>query len=93
MRWTTTMSNFSSEENYRQCIRKKLIVFVHTVIAKFSFPAMVDIVLQTKKVEKQSDGTLSLTTTSGEITSVETLIWAVGRSPNTEHLGLDKPVS
>jgi len=42
-----------------------------------------------EKVEKQADGTLTLTCQSGHILQgFDTLIWAIGRSPNTTELNL-----
>lgn len=44
-----------------------------------------------KNVEKNSDGTLKLTTQEGgTIDNVNTLIWAIGRHALTKDLGLDK---
>ncbi|KAK6049395.1 hypothetical protein COOONC_13099, partial [Cooperia oncophora] len=43
-----------------------------------------------KSVEKRSDGLLTIKTNTGIIDEVETLIWAVGRTPSTEKLNLDK---
>jgi glutathione reductase (NADPH) len=44
-----------------------------------------------EKVEKNSDGTLKVTTKEGTIfDNVNTLIWAVGRSPLTKDLNLEK---
>ncbi len=41
-------------------------------------------------VEKQADGTLTLTAQGGHIMQgFDTLIWAIGRSPNTTELNLD----
>ncbi|KAJ8309670.1 hypothetical protein KUTeg_011535, partial [Tegillarca granosa] len=45
---------------------------------------------QVKSVTKESDGTLTLDTTTGPITQVNCLLWAIGRSPNTDNLGVDK---
>ncbi|KAK6050261.1 pyridine nucleotide-disulfide oxidoreductase [Cooperia oncophora] len=45
---------------------------------------------QVKSVEKRSDGLLTIKTNTGIIDEVETLIWAVGRTPSTEKLNLDK---
>ena len=43
-----------------------------------------------KQVEKNADGTLKITTQEGEvIDNVNSLIWAIGRTPLTENLGLD----
>lgn len=42
------------------------------------------------KVEKQSDAKLTIHFTNGEsITDVEALIWAIGRIPNTDNIGLE----
>ncbi|KAJ8310171.1 hypothetical protein KUTeg_012036 [Tegillarca granosa] len=43
-----------------------------------------------KSVTKESDGTLTLDTTTGPITQVNCLLWAIGRTPNTDNLGVDK---
>uniref|UniRef100_A0A914Q7X4 glutathione-disulfide reductase n=1 Tax=Panagrolaimus davidi TaxID=227884 RepID=A0A914Q7X4_9BILA len=44
-----------------------------------------------QKVEKNSDGTLKITTKEGTVfDDVNTLIWAVGRTPLTKDLGLEK---
>ncbi|KAE9552584.1 hypothetical protein FO519_004201 [Halicephalobus sp. NKZ332] len=44
-----------------------------------------------KQVEKNADGTLKITTQEGEvIDNVNTLIWAVGRTPLTEGFGLEE---
>lgn len=50
------------------------------------------VILQIKKVEKLPDGTLKLETTNGIIDKVNTLIWAVGRSPQTQSLNLQAVV-
>ncbi len=43
-----------------------------------------------EKVEKQADGTLTLTAQGGHIMQgFDTLIWAIGRSPNTAELNLE----
>lgn len=47
---------------------------------------------QTQSVTKGPDGKLTLDTTSGQITDVDCLIWAIGRVPNVD-IGLDKVVS
>jgi len=42
------------------------------------------------KVEKQSDDNLTIYFTDGnKITDVDALIWAIGRVPNTDNIGLD----
>ncbi|XP_078613026.1 glutathione reductase, mitochondrial-like [Branchiostoma floridae x Branchiostoma japonicum] len=43
---------------------------------------------QVSKVEKAADGRLTVFTNNGEISDVDTLLWAIGRVPNTE-IGLD----
>lgn len=45
---------------------------------------------QILKVDKEVDGRLKLHTTKGVIEDVDTLIWAVGRSPSTKKLNLEK---
>ncbi|MBK7586730.1 MAG: glutathione-disulfide reductase [Myxococcales bacterium] len=43
-----------------------------------------------ERIEKASAGTLSLVGSTGEeLSGLDTLIWAIGREPNTETLGLD----
>lgn len=43
------------------------------------------------RVEKKDDGLLTVHTKEGEtVEGVDCLLWAIGRSPNTEKLGLDK---
>lgn len=41
-----------------------------------------------KKVDKNADGTVTLTVENGETYTVDCLIWATGRVPNTESLNL-----
>ncbi|MBK8998216.1 MAG: glutathione-disulfide reductase [Myxococcales bacterium] len=42
------------------------------------------------RVERSADGSLSLRSSTGEeLSGLDALIWAVGRDPNTEGLGLD----
>lgn len=43
-----------------------------------------------KKVTKNEDGTIELHLENGEKHTVDCLIWATGREPNTAHLNLDK---
>ncbi|WKX88917.1 hypothetical protein Q1695_008505 [Nippostrongylus brasiliensis] len=45
---------------------------------------------QVSSVEKRSDGLLTVKTNTGVIDEVETLIWAIGRTPSTAKLNLDK---
>ncbi|GMR32331.1 hypothetical protein PMAYCL1PPCAC_02526, partial [Pristionchus mayeri] len=45
---------------------------------------------QVTKVEKDSHGTLTVTTNEGVIDGVEKLIWAIGRDPHTKKLNLEK---
>ena len=46
---------------------------------------------EVKMVEKDSQGLLTITTLNNEkITNVDCLIWAIGREPATEKIGLDK---
>ncbi|KAL4220178.1 hypothetical protein ACF0H5_020586 [Mactra antiquata] len=45
---------------------------------------------QVTKVTKESDGTLTLDLNTGsKMTDVNCLVWAIGRVPNTDNLGLD----
>ena len=41
-----------------------------------------------KRVDRQKGGPLSVTLVSGEVIEVDALIWAIGRTSNTEDLGL-----
>ncbi|KHJ76954.1 hypothetical protein OESDEN_23426, partial [Oesophagostomum dentatum] len=43
-----------------------------------------------ERVEKRPDGLLTIKTNTGVIDEVETLIWAIGRTPHTANLKLDK---
>jgi glutathione reductase (NADPH) len=43
-----------------------------------------------QKVTKAADGTLTITTESGELIEADCLIWAIGRKPNMENIGLEK---
>lgn len=42
-----------------------------------------------EKLEKQSDGSLTLTFENGNSLNVDCVIWAIGREPNTDQLNLD----
>jgi len=45
---------------------------------------------EVEKVEKQSDGTLTITTVAGEkIEGVDCLVWAIGREPATDNINLE----
>lgn len=41
---------------------------------------------------KEDDGTLTINTNSGVIDKVDCLIWAIGRTPNSDKIGLDRVV-
>ncbi|MCK5360079.1 MAG: glutathione-disulfide reductase, partial [Gammaproteobacteria bacterium] len=42
-------------------------------------------------IEKQEDGRLHITSTHSEdIRNIDSLVWAIGRNPNTDDIGLDK---
>jgi len=45
---------------------------------------------QISNVIKESDGTLTLETNNGVIDKVNCLVWAIGRSPNSDTIGLEK---
>jgi len=45
---------------------------------------------QISNVKKEDNGTLTLETNTGVIDNVNTLLWAIGRSPNSDTIGLDK---
>ncbi|MDF2178724.1 glutathione-disulfide reductase [Aliiglaciecola sp. CAU 1673] len=45
---------------------------------------------EVKCVEKQDDNSLNVTFKNGQSLLVDCLIWAIGRSPNTHNLGLEK---
>ena len=44
---------------------------------------------QVVKVEGQREGPLTVHLSTGETLEVDTLLWAIGRTPNTENLGLE----
>ena len=44
-------------------------------------------------MKKEENGTLTLETNTGVIDNVNSLVWAIGRSPNSDTIGLDKIVS
>ena len=41
-----------------------------------------------KRVDGQKGGSLSVTLISGDVVEVDSLIWAIGRKPNTDNIGL-----
>lgn len=43
-----------------------------------------------KSVVKEANGSLNLTTVSGEVINTDCVLWAIGRKPNIEKLGLDR---
>ncbi|XP_072034238.1 glutathione reductase, mitochondrial-like isoform X2 [Amphiura filiformis] len=43
-----------------------------------------------KTLTKESDGTMTYETTAGVFKGFDCVLWAVGRTPNTEGMGLDK---
>ncbi|KAL3859583.1 hypothetical protein ACJMK2_009799 [Sinanodonta woodiana] len=45
---------------------------------------------QVKSVTKKPDGTLTLDTTAGQMSEVNCLLWAIGRVPNTDNIGIEK---
>ncbi|KAH9488315.1 hypothetical protein Btru_063767 [Bulinus truncatus] len=45
---------------------------------------------EVSEVVKESDGTLTLKTNTEVISNVDCLLWAIGRSPNSDNLGLDR---
>ncbi|BFZ00786.1 hypothetical protein BsWGS_03825 [Bradybaena similaris] len=45
---------------------------------------------QVSNVVKEEDGTLTLATTTGIIDKVDCLVWAIGRVPNSDNIGLDR---
>ncbi|TWT16457.1 glutathione-disulfide reductase [Streptococcus sp. sy010] len=45
---------------------------------------------ESKQVDKASDGSLTLHLADGRKETVDAVIWAIGRGPNTANLGLDK---
>ncbi|CAG5122548.1 unnamed protein product [Candidula unifasciata] len=45
---------------------------------------------QVSNVVKEEDGTLTLATNSGIIDKVDCLLWAIGRVPNSDNIGLDR---
>ncbi|XP_013069703.2 glutathione reductase, mitochondrial-like isoform X1 [Biomphalaria glabrata] len=45
---------------------------------------------EVSKVTKDSEGILTVETNSGTINNVNCLVWAIGRVPNSDNLGLDR---
>ncbi|GAB5381897.1 MAG: glutathione-disulfide reductase [Aliiglaciecola sp.] len=43
-----------------------------------------------EEVEKHDDGSLTVVMTSGERIDTDCLVWAIGRSPSNDNIGLDK---
>lgn len=43
-----------------------------------------------EEVEKHGDGSLTVVMTSGERIDTDCLVWAIGRSPSNDNIGLDK---
>lgn len=44
---------------------------------------------EVQRVERSADGELSVHFNTGEVVRCDTLIWAIGRDPNTKNLGLE----
>ena len=49
--------------------------------------------IQSKSLVNSEDGTLTYETTAGVFSGFDCLIWAVGRTPNSDMLDLEKVVS
>lgn len=83
---TVTVINRSDQllRGYDEQIRDRLLQISLTKGIRFLFNAPID------SVEKQPDGTLSVHLQSGETVACDTLMFATGRVPNTENLGLDR---
>lgn len=68
---------------YDEQIRDRLLQISLTKGIRFLFNAPID------TVEKKEDGTLRVNLKSGESIATDTLLFATGRIPNTEKLGLE----
>ncbi|MEG3768338.1 glutathione-disulfide reductase [Alteromonas sp. 14N.309.X.WAT.G.H12] len=42
-----------------------------------------------KQIEKEKDGSLTVTLTTGEVLHTDVLIWAIGRDPSSDKIGLE----
>jgi len=70
--------------HYDEQIRDRLLTISLMKGIEFKFNAPFE------KIEKQSDGSLSIQLSGHDPIEADLLLWAVGRSPNTEGLGLDE---
>lgn len=69
--------------NFDPIIHDTLVEMIHAEGPTLHVHTSVD------KVEKASDGTLSVHLTNGEVLEADCLIWAIGREPSTDAIGLE----
>ncbi len=69
--------------NFDPIIHDTLVEMIHAEGPTLHVHTSVD------KVEKAADGTLSVHLTNGEVLEADCLIWAIGREPSTDMIGLE----
>lgn len=69
--------------NFDPIIHDTLVEMIHAEGPTLHVHTSVD------KVEKAADGTLSVHLTNGEVLEADCLIWAIGREPSTDVIGLE----
>lgn len=69
--------------NFDPIIHDTLVEMIHAEGPTLHVHTSVD------KVEKAADGTLSIHVTNGEVLEADCLIWAIGREPSTDVIGLE----
>lgn len=69
--------------NFDPIIHDTLVEMIHAEGPTLHVHTSVD------KVEKAADGTLSVHLTNGEVIEADCLIWAIGREPSTDVIGLE----
>ena len=69
--------------NFDPIIHYTLVEMIHAEGPTLHVHTSVD------KVEKAADGTLSIHLTNGEVLEADCLIWAIGREPSTDVIGLE----
>ena len=74
-------------------LKKKQLKFLDILLVIICAKIVFKSNLQISKVTKESDGTLTLETNSGVIDKVNCLLWAIGRVPNSDTIGLENIVS
>ncbi len=69
--------------NFDPIIHDTLVEMIHAEGPTLHVHTSVD------KVEKAADGTLSVHLTNGEVLEADCLIWAIGREPSTDVIGIE----